>query len=284
MKTNNLNLADPKKSQISYKIINFPDGQRDILINKGTMEYDQVSIYSRFNSFRDLELIMAAKAALDRLEIKRIYLHVPYLLGARSDRYTAFGDEAGTSYLVDVIAPVLNLMNFNKIYCYDVHQPDVAAACIKNLYSLVPHDLYNFLNREKNCVIVCPDAGAMKKIFTISQQSRKDMITCTKHRDTRTGQITRTEVPEVSEFVSKYIIIDDICDGGRTFIEIAKVIRDRVVKGPLPEIELVVTHGIFSATISALTPYFNKIRTTNSVQPWESRKDDEMELIITPII
>jgi ribose-phosphate pyrophosphokinase len=59
----------------------------------------------------------------------------------------------------------------------------------------------------------------------------------------------------------KYVIIDDICDGGRTFIELAKAIKEQR-EGV--EIYLVVTHGIFSAGFTELTKYFNGIFCTDS--------------------
>ena len=59
----------------------------------------------------------------------------------------------------------------------------------------------------------------------------------------------------------KFIIIDDICDGGRTFIGIAEAIKEQVQN---PEIYLLVTHGIFSAGYNQLMNYFDKIYTTNS--------------------
>ena len=57
------------------------------------------------------------------------------------------------------------------------------------------------------------------------------------------------------------IIIDDICDGARTFINIAKAIRE---KQKDCELYLIVTHGIFSAGFGELSQYFDGIYCTNS--------------------
>jgi ribose-phosphate pyrophosphokinase len=69
----------------------------------------------------------------------------------------------------------------------------------------------------------------------------------------------------------KYVIVDDICDGGRTFIELAKVI---IAQNQEAKIYLVVTHGIFSAGFSELTNYFDGIYTTNSCQDIINNPDD----------
>jgi len=58
------------------------------------------------------------------------------------------------------------------------------------------------------------------------------------------------------------VIIDDICDGGRTFVELAKVIKENQSDA---KIYLIVTHGIFSAGFNDLNKFFEKIFTTNSI-------------------
>jgi phosphoribosylpyrophosphate synthetase len=85
-----------------------------------------------------------------------------------------------------------------------------------------------------------------------------------KHRDIHTGKITHTEVPlsEARYYKdSKFVIVDDICDGGRTFIELAKAIREKVADA---KIYLVVTHGLFTSGFDQLNIYFEKVFTTNS--------------------
>ena len=78
----------------------------------------------------------------------------------------------------------------------------------------------------------------------------------------KTGNIIRTELPTMDlRGVEHIIIIDDICDGGRTFIELAKAIREITT---LP-IHLIVTHGIFSAGFKQLFEYFDGIYCTNSI-------------------
>lgn len=58
-----------------------------------------------------------------------------------------------------------------------------------------------------------------------------------------------------------YIIIDDICDGGATFINIAKEIKKAY---SCNHIYLIVTHGIFSKGFYELCDYFDGIYCTNS--------------------
>lgn len=262
-----LDLVNLKNGDIEYKISKFPDGQQDVTITN--LRYkDEVLIKSRFNNFKDLELILCATKALRNLKVNKIHLYIPYILGARSDRQFAIG---GTSYLRDIIAPILNAQNYETISCIDVHS-DVAPACINNL---VIHDNVNLfksllnldtVTKNYDFTLVSPDAGAMKKIYTLAEKIKykKDILIASKHRDIETGKILSTHVPlNYDEHTdNNFLIVDDICDGGRTFIEIAKAIHEI---RPEAKVSLLITHGIFSSGFLSLSEHIEHIYTTNSI-------------------
>lgn len=70
MKT--INLVYPEKSDIEYKISNFPDGQQNITIESPCIFDNVVEIKSRLNNFLDLELIICATKSLRNLRVKEI--------------------------------------------------------------------------------------------------------------------------------------------------------------------------------------------------------------------
>jgi ribose-phosphate pyrophosphokinase len=266
-----LNLANAKTSDIPYKISKFPDGQQDLTITK-LIHINQVIIKSRFNNFKDFELIICATKALRNLGVEQISLYIPYILGARSDRKFIDG---GTSYLRDVIAPILNLQNYKTITCIDVHS-DVASACINNL--IVHNNVNTFksllkidtITKNYDFTLVSPDAGAMKKIYTLAEkiEYKKEILIASKHRDIETGKIISTHVPlNAGEHTNNnFLIVDDICDGGRTFIEIAKAIHQI---RPDAKVSLVITHGIFSNGLYELSQHIEHIYCTNSVKDYD---------------
>jgi ribose-phosphate pyrophosphokinase len=265
-----LNLASPERSDIKFKISKFPDGQQSITILEiQNREYwfieNPVLIVSRFNSFADLELIILANKALREIGSTKIELLVPYFLGGRSDRKFELGS---SNYLKTVICPTVNLQNFDKVTVFDPHS-DVLEACLNNFVKGDNIGLAIFALREiqkEGVVLVSPDAGALKKVYHVAESlDIQDIIIASKHRDIKTGQITHTEVPGVERYseTSKFVIIDDICDGGRTFTEIAKEIRAFY---PEAKIYLIVSHGIFSAGMAPLNAAFDGIFTTNSIR------------------
>ena len=258
-----INLLRSEESDIKYRILNFPDGQKDVVIETELI-IGPVTLKSRINNFEDLGLVICAIKALKNMGVEVSYLETPYLLGARSDRQFTKG---GTSWLRDVLSPILNNLSLKEIHCLDVHS-SVAQAVIPNLIVKDNSELVEWALKDvgsENIVLVAPDAGAQHKIFNLAQKIgyEGEIITCSKERDLSTGKILETKVSNLPFGKDRdFIIIDDICDGGRTFIEIAKVIRANFSTDS--EIYLIVTHGIFSQGLDELAMYFDGIYCTNS--------------------
>lgn len=281
-----LNLVYPEKSDLKYKIVRFSDSQiqftfTDTEINRMKyagefLRYDDVCIYSRM-SWEDVQVIIAAREALLELGCATVQLYVPYFLGARSDRKF---EEGSVNYLKCVIGSIINELDFNCVQVMDPHS-DVLEGVINNfdkidnveLVKWALGDIYDGSEQmpteligQEPYVLVSPDAGALKKIYNVVEkiQFTGEIIVASKHRDIKTGKILSTEVPLHPQHALKdFVIIDDICDGGRTFIEISKKITETF---PSAKIYLIVTHGIFSQGFTELFQRFSKIYTTNSVK------------------
>jgi ribose-phosphate pyrophosphokinase len=258
-----------------FTISRFPDGQQQVTVHLNCHAEGEIIIHSHLNSFLDLELILSATSALRELGFKQISLYVPYFLGARSDRKFI---EGSSNYLKTVICPIINSQNYEQVMVVDAHS-DVLEACLNNYYkinniSLVKFALEKIDNRndaQKRITLVSPDAGALKKVYDVAAHFSLDsIIIANKHRDIQTGRITHTDVPGLDKVATpmNFVIVDDICDGGRTFIEIAKVIKTERPTRKFTEdkIFLVVTHGIFSGGYEKLDEYFDTIFCTNSVK------------------
>jgi ribose-phosphate pyrophosphokinase len=270
----NLDLTSLEDSDIKYKISKFPDGQQSVEIDPATVVLTQpIEISSRFTSFRSLELIISATQDLYELGVKDISLYVPYFLGARSDRKFAKG---ASNYLKTVVCPIINSQKYSKVVVMDAHS-DVLEACLDRFEKASNVSVVSFALQgidhgdcpKEDIVIVSPDAGALKKIYDVAKAfSLPNVITAGKVRDIASGVIVKTEVPDISKYAGKkFLIIDDICDGGRTFIELVKAIREQQ---PYAECYLCVTHGIFSAGLKELNQHFNGIFCTNSYSDMDS--------------
>jgi ribose-phosphate pyrophosphokinase len=286
-----LNLVNPDDVlSCKYEISKFPDGQQSVKIVEHQYNTflslrdrtNSITIKSRLNTFQDLELIICANQALKEIGVKSVKLFIPYCIGGRSDRKF---QEGGINYIKTVIAPILNSQNFDEVRIMDPHS-DVLEACINNFIKIDNNHLVKFAldnivkdgGTQDNICLVSPDAGAYKKIFDVATWfGIKEIITASKVRDISTGKILRTEVPSIEKYDDgmRYVIVDDICDGGRTFIELAKVIKEQK---PNSKIYLVVTHGIFSAGFGELNNYFERIYTTNSIKEHDNSQVKQLNI------
>jgi len=99
---------------------------------------------------------------------------------------------------------------------------------------------------QSGSVLVSPDKGAKSKIHKLQQALdvrtiSTFVIEADKKRDVSTGRIIDTTLPEDFDYVGKiFYIVDDLCDGGGTFIPLAQKLKDLGAK----EVNLYITHMI----------------------------------------
>lgn len=217
----------------------------------------------------DLALLVDATRRLYTQGVD-ISLHMPYLPYARQDRVC----NKGESLSVKVVADFINSLGFVSVICNDIHSA-VGAALIDRLSHV---DLVNsatsllrYIDRG-DVVLVSPDAGAEKKVFDFAKAYHfPSVVRASKVRNVATGKIEATTLIDVVPDTAKtLLIVDDICDGGRTFIELAKALKATFGRGK-PEIHLYVTHGIFSAGLDVFNGFIDRIYVHNLMN--KSQKD-----------
>lgn len=207
-----------------------------------------------------------------------ITLSMPYVPYARQDRVMVPGE----SLSIKVFCDLINSQKYDQVLISDPHS-DVTPALLNNctVYSQAEllderlpfgekhHNLGASWDRVanikrafiENTVLVAPDAGASKKIGEVAKVCGfTEVVQASKVRDVATGKILETTVHSNHIGDRNFLIVDDICDGGRTFIELAKVLRP-LTNG---KIILYVTHGIFSAGLGVFKGIIDEIYCTNS--------------------
>lgn len=245
-----------------YTMLKFSGGEIHVRITKWDIAHETVTITANLtDSDKIMELVMLVDAFRRIDPTVKLHLIIPYLPYARQDRVCADGE----ALAVRVMADIINNLNFEDVEVWDVHS-DVSLATI-NRVSSVGQEIFlenvlgrnryrELVNTTKQYVLVSPDAGAMKKVGKVAKKFNLPMITASKIRDPKNGEITGTEIhlPAETRFRT-YLIVDDICDGGRTFTELAKAINSahNVDAGVPAKIELYVTHGIFSKGLDVIT-------------------------------
>jgi ribose-phosphate pyrophosphokinase len=244
--------------EISFDSFCFSGGEPHIKIHSALPSGAEVLITHRIRSFNDLGLLCMAVDALRRCGVQHIELFIPYFPGARQDRVMVPGEPLS----VKVYADLINNLALRRVYVFDPHS-DVAPALLQRCMVLQNHDFIREVLQHigSPVALVAPDGGAFKKIFSLSAALEiPELVTCGKSRDVATGQLTRFQVFADDLKGQDCLIVDDICDGGSTFIGLADALRGHNAG----RLFLAVSHGIFSRGIAPLRPHFDTIFCTNA--------------------
>ncbi len=171
-------------------------------------------------------------------------LVLKYLPYGRQDKKIA----NDATFALHTFAMLLNTLEFQEVIIMDPHS-QVALDLIKNSRAEYPRKLVEQIAQEMgNGTIFCyPDKGAKVKYSEVYKDSYRPYVYGEKVRDQLTGHITSYElVGDVKD--KNVLIVDDICDGGMTF----KILAKDLLAAGAKEVNLFVTHGIFSKGLRTL--------------------------------
>lgn len=259
------------KKEIEFQSFIFSGGEPHIKIKPDFDVSETVTITHRINSFNDFGLLLLAVDALKRMHVKLINVFIPYFPAARQDRVMI----AGEPLSVKVYADILNSLKLNKITVFDAHS-EVTSALLDNC-EVIPNHYFiaQVLKKIGNDVkLISPDGGALKKIYKVSEYlGGIDVVECSKSRDVKTGKLSGFKVYDDNLQGMDCLIVDDICDGGGTFIGLAEELK----KKNAGKLYLAVSHGIFNKGFESMKA-FEKIFTTDSFREFDEEIVEVLKL------
>ena len=257
----------PLGEGVNNNIFDFPSGcEPHIQLSDELVSPYSVSIACRIKNGNDVMRLLLCVDALKRKFITSYSLFISYLPFARQDRVMNHGEPLSLKVFSDLI----NSCGFNRVEIFDPHS-DVALACINNSVAIPNYDFVKaVMAKLDTSLIVCPDAGAYKKIVSLCKNIgyKSHIVYCNKIRDVSTGKIVEITVDSDNFNGRDLVIVDDICDGGGTFILLAEKLKSRNAG----KISLIVSHGIFSQGQSSLMRELSHIYTTDSFQDFGNSK------------
>lgn len=232
----------------------FPAGERGVQISETVNNNQWYTVHCDFKGSDSLIDMLLEVDAIRRISPRALLnLSIEYFPYARQDRVM----NQGESHSLKVICDLINSQKFDSVVTVDPHS-DVVEALVNNLMIIPQHQVV--IETVDSLVsydyIVAPDAGALKKIYKLSKIILRPVICASKQRDVSTGNITNTYVsPEDYDLMvgKKLLIVDDICDGGRTFTELRDILPTTAT------VDLYVTHGIFSKGKQVILDKFNQV-------------------------
>jgi len=244
--------------EIRFESLVFSGGEPHIKIEAGFDTSLPVTVTHRINSFADMGMLCVAVDALKRVQVKTIDLFIPYFPAARQDRVMVDGEPL----TVKVYADIINAMQLNSVTVFDAHS-EVTPALLNNCRAISNHAyIKKVLEVIKGDVkLISPDGGALKKIYKVSAYlGGMEVVECSKSRDVKTGKLFGFKVYHDDLNGANCLIVDDICDGGATFIGLVETLK----KKNAGNLYLAVSHGLFSKGFGELTGNFKTVFTTDS--------------------
>lgn len=262
-----MNIIDSDNYQASgIETLFFPGGEPHAKVPR--LEQPAL-LHLKLRNWQDVGFAACVLFALS-IQHARVTTFIPYFPGARQDR------SDGTAPLTVVMMQDL-LASSGPICVFDPHSARTSKGI--DCTSFMPADLG--LSRNDSIIgVIAPDEGAAERARSFRDAICPDasLIQCTKQRDAHTGRLSNYHMPPLSA-AGRYVIVDDICDGGGTF----NLLADAYAKDPLAtrsELELFVSHGIFSKGLDAISPHIQRITTTDS---W-CRLSDSDRLTVIPLL
>lgn len=283
------NYSEDENSSIKFKYFVFSGGEMSLIVDTEKYSIKDKDIHVRAYLDKSSDHMFLLEL-LDILLVNgaNIYLEIPYLPYARQDRYCAPGQSFSLKLFVDSFKTLSSRFKpqLKGMCVWDVHSEvsiklleETGFEEIDNLYPffIISQDsaLIHQLNTDYEIVLVCPDKGAinrtndLKNDIDLARERPIEIIHCDKSRDPATGNIVGMVInePDIRKINNKKCFIaDDICDGGATFVDLSKQLKDYGAK----EVILYVTHGIFSKGFEKLRENIDIFYTTNS------KKNDNM--------
>ena len=219
-----------------------------------------VTVTVQARNSQEVILSVMACDALRRMGFHRVELFIPYFPAARQDRVMVPGEPLS----VKVYASMMNAAGFDRVTVFDPHS-EVTPALLNQCQTIQNYDfirdVIGTIPASDTLHLVAPDAGAAKKIHHLASTiGWERLVQCDKVRDVKTGQLSGAKVFSDDLNGADCLIVDDICDGGGTFIQLAKALKAKNAG----RLFLAVSHGIFSKGLEELAAHFTTIFTTNS--------------------
>lgn len=181
-------------------------------------------------------------------------LYAPYLPYARQDK-------AVSNKLSFAGVPLMWALKevYDEISAYDCHSD---AFDVENTE---PKEFFESVLKQYSYTAICyPDKGALMRYHHFLGEVDIGHVYFEKIRNQETGEITGLEMHSSDEGVVKggrILIVDDLCDGGMTFIKVSQELYHHGAK----EVDLCVSHGVFSKGKECLhSAGIKRIFTTNS--------------------
>lgn len=260
----------------------------------GVWRRSPVLVQARIRDFVELGYFHECVKALRHGGARDIYGFIPYFPGGRGDRTTWDPIMPAT---LEMTTTIVNSLQLEKVFVLDGHSPmtrglltnavgmssaTAIQAAVSGKTNLLEFD--PFLSRDASVGpiyghgysgVIAPDEGSIGRAGDANYalgygqgDNKRKIFFGKKVRDEATGTLSHFDFEEGSVLSERgrYLMVDDICDGGGTFAGLLARIREEYPAEEYP-IDLFVTHGVFSGNYRKNLAGFERVFFTDSLGP-----------------
>jgi ribose-phosphate pyrophosphokinase len=240
--------------KVEIDIWKFPTGETGVKLSnfcQGRTD-DSFLITVNFEGNDDIINCLQIVDALKNMNIRgyQIMVDIPYLPYSRQDRVCHAGEAFGLRVLCDVLKTmnvVVRTKDLHSNVAFD--QLDVRGYLVNVPQFVCAAGLPKFDN------LIAPDKGAAAKISMHLQVNAGTKVHVANKQ--RIGSKVVHMDFEYDTIQGTACVVDDLCDGGATFISIADMIRR--TQPNVTELCLYVTHGAFTQGVKKLSEMYDTI-------------------------
>lgn len=227
-----------------FNTLRYPAGESHVRVADGFDLAAVTTLEVQTKSFEDLgNLVTASRVFAHQRLTPQFFL--PYFPFARHDRRSDSGDGLELQVALELVRQL-------DITIADPHS-DVTGV-LRHVPQAAVVALFERCGAfQDDPVVVIPDQGATKKAY--SWLGKRTVVQASKKRDMRTGALSGFSVASEDLNGRACIIVDDICDGGGTFLGLATELQQRGAGS----LTLAVTHGLFTQGLERLSESFGRI-------------------------
>jgi len=230
---------------LDFDVMTFKDGSVFVKLKnpEAVTKGSSVYIEAYLENMNDLMQVAQMKDIVCRLAGNNAITTVLTITSPMYSRYDrVMLDDQSDSFGAKVFGDFVRAMKFSIIRYVDCHSR-VLVDYSHPAHTVTQYDLFQHMKNTypelDDMLQIVPDKGACVK-------NQRGAIVMNKTRDVTNGKITGQYVEKAYTIDpdKRYIVVDDLCEGGGTFLGLASVLQESYPQLSRPN--LYVSHGLFT--------------------------------------
>lgn len=231
-------MAEPLELSVGTAVLsNFADGERQVAVRDKLAGETAVLVMSTGPPVDSNWICLALFCdACRRAGASRIVVVMPYMGYARGDRVSHPGEPAAAR----LVADLLQLSGATHLVVLDWHNPALVGCFLIPVVEVSAVELLarRFRGCARDCTVVAPDAGAVKRASAFAAFLRLPLAIALKRRPAPDEPKVIAIAGELSG--RDVIVVDDLVSTGKTLAQVVTALRDAGARA----VDLAATHAV----------------------------------------